>query len=95
MYTDSYIHSPSAALLRASCGFAGLQTVEARSLLTGLTWICERRIPMKMSRVLAPFLAVFSLVMFLFFVGCSDDNHDNPGVRVSVNGVLKSGKQNS
>ena len=50
---------------------------------------------MKMSRVLAPFLAVFSLVMFLFFVGCSDDNHDNPGIRVSVNGVLKSGKQNS
>ena len=36
--------------------------------------------------------SVFVFVMaFMFFAGCSDDNNDNTGARVSVNGVLQDG----
>ena len=48
---------------------------------------------MKRSRVPALSPAIAFLVMFLFFVGCSDDNHDNPGVRININGVLTSGNR--
>ena len=38
------------------------------------------------------FVSIMAFVMaFVFFAGCSDDNNDNTGIRVSVNGVLQDG----
>lgn len=49
---------------------------------------------MKLNHVPVSSVFVFvmvSLTAFVFFAGCSDDNNDNTGVRVSVNGVLQDG----
>ena len=46
---------------------------------------------MKLNHVPASLVAFGFLITVLFFAGCSDDNNDNPGVGVSVNGVLQDG----
>jgi len=46
---------------------------------------------MKTRQVPVSILAFAFLITSVFFMGCSDDNNDNPGVRVSVNGALQNG----